>query len=72
MSQSQQDDLVRNIATAGTTDLKELLNDMAETLELTLGDVLRFGPFLSRAWVAGAKAFQTEMLARAIEEGEAD
>ncbi|HEV7769698.1 MAG TPA: hypothetical protein VGO66_03450 [Solirubrobacterales bacterium] len=72
MSQSQQDDLVRNIATAGTTDLKALINDMAEALELTVGDVLRFGPFLSRAWVAGAKAFQTEMLARAIEEGNAD
>jgi hypothetical protein len=69
---SEQDDLVQNIATAGTIDLKALLDDMAEALELTVGDILRLGPFLSRAWIAGAKAFQTEMLARAIEEGDAD
>ena len=42
---------------------------MATQLEMTVGEVLRFGPFLSRAWIAGAKAFQTEMLAREIEAG---
>lgn len=69
---SEHEDLIHNVATAGTIDLKALLDDMATSLGLTVAEVIRFGPFLSRAWVAGAKAFQTEVLARAIEEGEGD
>jgi hypothetical protein len=66
---SERDELVRNIGLAGQTDLKRLINEMATQLEMTVGEVLRFGPFLSQAWIAGAKAFQTEMLAREIEAG---
>ena len=66
---SERDELVRNIGLAGQADLKRLIDEMATQLEMTVGEVLRFGPFLSQAWVAGAKAFQTEMLAREIEAG---
>ncbi|HSK49499.1 MAG TPA: hypothetical protein VK889_03280 [Solirubrobacterales bacterium] len=60
---------MRNIGLAGQADLRRLIDEMATQLEMTVGEVLRFGPFLSRAWIAGAKAFQTEMLAREIEAG---
>lgn len=66
---SERDELVRNIGLAGQADLRRLIDEMATQLEMTVGEVLRFGPFLSRAWIAGAKAFQTEMLAREIEAG---
>jgi hypothetical protein len=64
---SEQDEVIQNILVTGTTDLRELIDDMGCSLELTVAEVMRFGPFLSRAWVAGAKAFQTEMVARSIE-----
>ena len=65
---SEQDEVIQNIVTVGATDLKALLDDMGTSLELTVAEVMRLGPFLSRAWIAGAKAFQTEMVARSIEE----
>lgn len=66
---SERDELVRNISLAGQADLRRLIDEMATQLEMTVGEVLRFGPYLSQAWIAGAKAFQTEMLARQIEAG---
>jgi hypothetical protein len=66
---SEHDDLVHNMFTAASADLRPLLNEAGEQLELTVGQVIGLGHFLSSAWVAGAKAGQAEMMAQAVEQG---
>jgi hypothetical protein len=66
---SEHDELVRNTFTAATADLRPPLNEAGEQLDLTVGQVIDLGHFLSTAWVAGAKAGQAEMMAQAIEQG---
>jgi hypothetical protein len=66
---SEHDELVRNMFTAAAADLRPLLNEAGEQLDLTVGQVMGLGHFLSTAWVAGAKAGQAEMMAQAIEQG---
>jgi hypothetical protein len=66
---SEHDDLLHNMFTAAAADLRPLLDEAAEQLELTVGQVVGLGHFLGTAWVAGAKAGQAEMMAQAIEQG---
>jgi hypothetical protein len=66
---SEHDDLLHNMCTAAAADLRPLLNEAGEQLELTVGQVISLGHFLGTAWVAGAKAGQAEMMAQAIEQG---
>jgi hypothetical protein len=66
---SEHDDLLHNMFTAAAADLRPLLDEAGEQLELTVGQVIALGHFLGTAWVAGAKAGQAEMMAQAIEQG---
>jgi hypothetical protein len=66
---SEHDDLLHNMFTAAAADLRPLLDEAGEQLELTVGQVIGLGHFLGTAWVAGAKAGQAEMMAQAIEQG---
>lgn len=68
-SMSEHDDLLHNMFTAASADLRPLLNEAGEQLELTVGQVIGLGHFLGTAWIAGAKAGQAEMMAQAIEQG---
>jgi hypothetical protein len=64
---SEQHEAIQNIAMAGTADLRALIDDMGTSLGLTVSEVMGIGPFLCSAWIAGATAVQTEMVARSIE-----
>jgi hypothetical protein len=63
-------DLLRNYSTAAAQDLKPMIREAATALGLE-GDRLiqALGGFMARAWMAGALAGQSEMVAQAIDQG---
>lgn len=65
------DDMLENMVSAVMRDLEPMIDEAGIELELTVPQVVEMGKFLCRAWVAGAKAGQAEIMAQAIEK-EAD
>jgi hypothetical protein len=49
------------------TGFKALMEESADTLNLTLGETIRMWGFLGEAWIAGTKTCEAELMATFIE-----